>query len=66
MNVTFGIKTLLLLLALLLFILAVFNTGDAYRNLVAWGLASVAGALLLTDIGWDRKLGGSMNRRGGP
>jgi uncharacterized integral membrane protein len=62
-NVTFGVKTLLLLLAVLLFILAVFNDGDTYANLLAWGLASVAGALLLTDIGWDRKLGGGMNRR---
>jgi hypothetical protein len=62
-NVNFGIKTLLLLLATLLFILAVFNDGDTYANLLAWGLASVALALLLTDIGWDRKYGGSMSSR---
>ena len=61
MNITFGIKTLLLLLAVLLFILAVFSDGDTYANLLAWGLGAVAAALLLTDIGWDRKLGG---RRG--
>jgi hypothetical protein len=60
-NITFGIKTLLLLLAVLLFILAVFSDGDTYANLIAWGLGSVAGALLLTDMGWDRKFSG---RRG--
>jgi hypothetical protein len=61
-NITFGIKTLLLLLAVLLFILAVFTKSfGTYQNLLAWGLASVAAALLLTDIGWDRKFGG---RRG--
>ena len=62
MNVTFGIKTLLLLLATLLFILAVLSEKD-FENLLAWGLASVALALLLTDLGWDRKYGGSMARR---
>lgn len=66
MNVNFGIKTLLLLLATLLFILAVFNDGDTYANLLAWGLASVALALLLTDIGWDRKYGSSMSRGPNP
>jgi len=61
-NVTFGIKTLLLLLATLLFILAVFQNGDDYANLLAWGLASVAGSMLLTDIGWDRKFSGGPPR----
>ena len=66
MNVNFGIKTLLLLLATLLFILAVFNDGDTYANLLAWGLASVAVSFLLTDIGWDRKYGSSMSRGPNP
>jgi hypothetical protein len=58
-NITFGVKTLLLLLAVLLFILAVFTkNGNTYDNLLAWGLASVAASLLLTDIGWDRKFSG--------
>lgn len=64
MNVTFGIKTLLLLFSSLVFILAVFDEDD-YANLLAWGLAGVALSLLLTDIGWDRKYGG-MRRRGNP
>jgi len=62
-NVTFGIKTLLLLFSSLVFILAVFDEDD-YANLLAWGLAGVALALLLTDIGWDRKYGGGMRIRG--
>jgi hypothetical protein len=61
-NVNYGIKTLLLLLAALLFIIAVFSD-EHYADLLACGLASVALALLLTDIGWDRKYGGSMGSR---
>jgi hypothetical protein len=55
-NVNFGIKTLLLLLAALLFIFAVFND-DNYADLLACGLLSVALALLVADVGWDRKYG---------
>jgi len=61
-QVNFGIKTLLLLVASFLFILAALaNSGNTWRDLVAWGLGAVAAAFLLTDIGWDRKYGG---RRG--
>jgi heme/copper-type cytochrome/quinol oxidase subunit 3 len=58
-NVTFGVKTLLLLLSTITFVLAVFDEKN-YANLLAWGLAGIALALLLTDIGWDRKYGGRM------
>jgi hypothetical protein len=54
--VNFGVRTLLLLLATLVFILAVFSEDD-YANLIAWGLGALAFASLLTDIGWDRKYG---------
>jgi hypothetical protein len=64
-NVTFGIKTLLLTFSSLVFILAVFNEDD-WDNLLAWGLAGVALSLLLTDLGWDRKYGGGMRRRPNP
>jgi hypothetical protein len=63
--INFGIKTLLLLFSALVFILAVFDEND-YTNLVAWGLAGLALAWLLTDIGWDRKYGGGMGRRNNP
>ncbi len=65
MNVTFGIKTLLLLFSSLVFILAVFDEDD-YANLLAWGLAGLALSHLVTDIGWDRKYGGGMRRRPNP
>jgi hypothetical protein len=56
-NVNFGLKSLLLFLAAAVFVLAVFDEGN-YRNLIAWGLAGVAFALLITDLGWDRRYGG--------
>jgi hypothetical protein len=60
--VSFGIKTLLLLLALLLFMLAVISEKD-FENLLAWGLAAVTASFLLADIGWDRKYGRNMGSR---
>jgi hypothetical protein len=55
-NVNFGIRTLLLLLATVVFLLAVFSEDD-YGNLIAWGLAAVALSFVLGDIGWDRRYG---------
>jgi hypothetical protein len=55
--ISFGVRTLLLLLAAIVFVLAVFAEED-YRNLIAWGLAALTLSFLLTDIGWDRKYGG--------
>ena len=57
MTVNFGIKTLLLIVATFLFILAALNDSN-WSNLVAWGLGALAAAFLLADIGWDRKYGG--------
>ena len=53
----FGVRTLLLLLATIVFILAVFVEDD-YADLLAWGLAALAFSFVLADIGWDRKYGG--------
>jgi peptidoglycan/LPS O-acetylase OafA/YrhL len=55
-NVNFGVRTLLLLLAAIVFILAVFSEED-YANLLAWGLSAIALSFLLGDIGWDRRFG---------
>lgn len=55
-RVNFGVKTLLLLFATLLFVFAVFSEKD-FENLIAWGLAVVAFSFLLADIGWDRRYG---------
>jgi len=57
-NVNFGLRTLLLMLAVIVFVLAVFSEQD-FENLIAWGLAAVAFSFLLGDIGWDRRYGGS-------
>ena len=54
--VNFGVRTLLLLLAAIVFVLAVFVEDD-YANLLAWGLAAVALSFLLGDMGWDRRFG---------
>jgi peptidoglycan/LPS O-acetylase OafA/YrhL len=54
--VNFGVRTLLLLLAAIVFILAVFVEED-WDNLVGWGLAAVALSFLLGDMGWDRRFG---------
>jgi hypothetical protein len=54
--INFGVRTLLLLLASIVFVLAVFAEED-YANLLAWGLAALAFSFVLADIGWDRKYG---------
>jgi len=57
-NVNFGLRTLLLIAATLLFLVAVYsdtNQGD----LVSWGLAVFAFSFVLGDLGWDRRYGGT-------
>jgi hypothetical protein len=54
--VSFGVRTLLLLFATLIFVYAVF-TEDNYADLLAWGLAALSFSFLLADLGWDRKYG---------
>ena len=49
---------MLLLLAALLFILAVFDEGN-WDDFVASGAAVFAISFLLADIGWDRRYGSS-------
>ena len=56
MNVSYGVRSLLLLLATIMFVLSVFAE-ENYRDLVAWGLAALAVSFLLADLGWDRKYG---------
>jgi hypothetical protein len=61
-NVNFGLKTLFLLGAAVVFALAVFvdDISDFY-NLIGWGLAAFAFAFVIADLGWDRRYG---SRRG--
>jgi hypothetical protein len=55
-NVDFGLRTLLLLAATLLFLLAAFSD-TSQGDLLAWGLAAFAFSYVLADIGWDRRYG---------
>ena len=57
-NVNFGLRTLFLLVATLLFLVAVFsdtNQGDW----LSWGLAVFAFSFVIGDLGWDRRYGSS-------
>lgn len=51
-----SLKTLLLVLAILLFIIEVID--DTGREWTAIGLAVLAAALLVSEAGWGRNMGG--------
>jgi peptidoglycan/LPS O-acetylase OafA/YrhL len=53
-NVNFGLRTLLLIAATLLFLFAVFSDSN-WTDLVAWGLALCAFSFVIGDLGWDRR-----------
>lgn len=55
---TLGLRSLLLIAAVVLFVIAVFNRSN-WDKWVALGLACSAGATLVREMGWDRMLGGS-------
>jgi hypothetical protein len=58
---TFGLRTILLLAAVVLFVLAVF-TDDNWSDLVAFGLAAFAGAFLSDALGYADRTFGSTRR----
>ena len=51
-----SLKTLLLVLAILFFIIAVVD--DTGGDWIAIGLAVMAAALLVSEAGWGRNIGG--------
>jgi len=51
-----SLKTLLLVLAILLFLVAVID--DTGGDWIAIGLAVMAAALLVSEAGWGRNIGG--------
>ena len=53
---TLGLKVLMLLLAVILFVVAALNN-DNFSDLVSIGLAVFAGAFLVEDTGFGRTLG---------
>ncbi len=58
----FGLRTILLLAAVVLFVIAIL-VDDNYFDLVALGLAAFAGAFLAEGLGWaDRTFGGTRDR----
>ena len=54
-----SLKTLLLVLAILFFIIAVVD--DTGGDWIAIGLAVMAAALLVSEAGWGRNIGGRSN-----
>ena len=55
----FGLGAILLLVAVVLFVLAVFSD-ENYSDFLALGLAAFAGSFLATSLGYaDRTFGGS-------
>jgi hypothetical protein len=54
-----SLKTLLLVLAILLFLVAVID--DTGGDWIAIGLAVMAAALLVSEAGWGRNIGGRSN-----
>ena len=53
-----GLRGLLLALAVVLFVIAVFSD-TSYPDLLAWGLAATAAALLFEELGWTMRFGQS-------
>ena len=52
----FGLRAILLIIAIVMFVLAVIVDENAF-DLMALGLAALAGSLLVDDLGLDRALG---------
>lgn len=54
---SFGLRTILLLVAVVLFVIALFSD-ENFSDLLALGLAAFAGAFLSDALGWaDRTFG---------
>jgi hypothetical protein len=51
-----GLRALLLLVAVILFVVAA--VGDSSGDWIAWGLACLAAAFLVADAGVGRRFGG--------
>ncbi len=58
----FGLRTILLLVAVVLFVIALFSN-ENFSDLLALGLAAFAGAFLADALGWGERTFGQTNRR---
>lgn len=54
-----GLRSLLLLAAVVLFVVAIFVNISHEMDWIAAGLACSAGAVLVREMGWDRAMMGS-------
>ena len=59
---TFGVRTILLLAAVVLFVIALFSN-ENYSDLLALGLAAFAGAFLSDALGWADRSFTTSDRR---
>jgi hypothetical protein len=58
----FGVRTILLLAAVVLFVIGVFSD-ENWPDLIALGLAAFAGAFLSDALGWADRTIGTTDRR---
>ena len=59
----FGLRTILLLAAVVLFVISLLSSGETQTNMLTLGLAAFAGAFLSEALGFaDRTFGSSGNR----
>jgi hypothetical protein len=57
-----GLRAILLAVAILLFVIAVFSD-SSYADLLAWGLAATAAALLVEELGLGTRINMGGSRR---
>jgi hypothetical protein len=54
-----GLRALLLLAAVVIFIVAIFINNEHVFDWIAAGLACTTAAVLVREMGWDRQVGGT-------
>ena len=51
-----GLRSLLLVAAVVIFVIAIFVTSVNWFHLIAIGLACTSAAVLVREMGWDRQV----------
>jgi hypothetical protein len=57
-----SLRTILLLVATILFVIAAIGDAENWTDWVGWGLAVFAASFLVGEAGWDRRFGGPTTR----
>lgn len=60
---TLGLRQLLLLASTIVFFVAIFINDANWTNWISIGLALLAGAFLVGEMGWDRPLSAGTTHR---